>query len=231
MANGTNHSSGNNRTDMNKEESDDGSTLDREFASAVLTGTVIGRSLKDALDCLRQEDEENQKQATTTTIQAAAVDTSNNTNICQTEASLSLSNKKNDNNGTCVIRMDDTSVEKILQSFGEAVAESRYDDQQSLVVGAAPRALLQGRCEYHNKFGHNVIISMDQVRIKSRPVKYRKFFRGDKQSLWDRDNDGSNDDDSDDDRMSNNNNKKKRKKTSNEIAVKETIQLLSYGDV
>jgi len=103
--------------------------------------------------------------------------------------------------------MDNKSMDRIIKSFGEAVAETDHD--------SAPRALLRGRCDYYNKFGQNWMISVDQVRIKSRPKKLKKRRRNDRPSLWDRDDDGT----------------AKTTTTEKEIPVKGKIQLLAYGDL
>jgi len=171
----------------------------RELSSAVLTGTVIGRSLIEALHSLRQEDE---GYRTTKPVD----DNDNDDGGVEDEEDQTTSSfqKKDEKNS---VRMDTKSMDRIIKSFGEAVAETDQD--------SAPRALLRGRCDYYNKFGQNWMISVDQVRIKSRPTKFTKRRRNDRPSLWDRDDDGT----------------AKTTTTEKEIPVKGKIQLLAYGDL
>jgi len=155
----------------------------QELVSSVLTGTVIGRSLQEALQSLEEEDKYDDN------------------------AGLS----KND--GKRLVKMNTATVDQIIKSFGEAVAESKIGPSESVNNNAlAPRVLLKGRCDSYNKYGRNWMVSMDKVRIKARPIKFTKRRRGDRPSLWDRDDDGNT-------------------SMTKEITVKEKMQLLAYGDI
>merc|ERR1712007_179264 len=104
-------------------------------------------------------------------------------------AEHSVSSQKD---GKCSVKMNTTSVDQIIKSFGETVAESNIGPSGSVNSNSsAPRVLLKGRCDYYNKFGKNWMVSMDEVRIKARPTKFTKRRRGDRPSLWDRDDDGN----------------------------------------
>jgi hypothetical protein len=204
----------------------------REFASAVLSGTVIGRSLQDALYYLSQEDEKDQS------IQQAGDDSDGdddegndvgNDNDDDDDQQTTTSSQKKKDDKKIPVRMDVHSMDKIIKSFGDAVAESsriigssspaeceaEADQQQDLLAVVPPRALLKGRCKHYNKFGQNWLVSIDQVLIKQRPIKFTKRRRNDRPSLWDRDND---------DGIITTTKEK-------EIPVKEKIQLLAYGDL
>ena len=183
----------------------------REFASAVLTGTVIGRSLQDALHSLIQEDIEAQAVGNLTQSTRPCVDVINEDNE-DDDGNGSDHIKSSQKDLKCVVRMNKQSTNQILKSFGEAVAESRICHEPD--KDSAPRALLKGRCDHYNKYGQNWMVSMDQVRIKARPTKFTKRRRDDRPSLWDRD----------DDRTTTTTTKK-------EVDVKEKIQLLAYGDI
>ena len=179
----------------------------REFASAVLTGTVIGRSLQDALLSLSQEDVEDQAAGNPAQSTRPCVD---GINEDENEDDSDYS-KPPHKEPTCVVRMNIQSMNRIIKSFGEAAAESRICNEPD--KDSAPRALLKGRCDHYNKYGQNWMVSMDQVRIKARPNSFMKRRRDDRPSLWDRDDDRT------------------ATTTKKEIVVKEKIQLLAYGDI
>jgi hypothetical protein len=213
----------------------------REFASAVLSGTVIGRSLQDALHSLSQEDEKDQSSQPGDDDDEENGDGDDDDDDQQATTS---SKKKKADDKKYIVRMDVHSMDKIIKSFGDAVAESSRkeignsspaeceaeadadDQQQDLLAVAAPRALLKGRCKHYNKFGQNWMVSIDQVRIKQRPIKFTKRRRNDRPSLWDRDND-----DGVITTTSTTTTTTTTTNTNKEIPVKEKIQLLAYGDL
>lgn len=176
----------------------------REFASAVLTGTVIGRSLQDALRSLSEEDAKNPTGENTEEVDRRR---GHDTKDGGEEGDGDSSVKRN----ACHVRMNDQSVERILKSFEEAISESRICHEPD--KDSAPHVLLKGRCDHYNKYGQNWMVSMDQVRIKARPTKFVKRRRDDRPSLWDRDDDRE---------------VTARKK---EMVMKEKLQLLVYGDM
>jgi hypothetical protein len=174
----------------------------REFASALLTGTVIGRSLQDALQSLSREDA-----ADLTAVR-------NPMHVSEEE-----SGSESDSNGPPVrevlrkpiVTMNGESVDKILQSFREGVAESRI--RHNPEKDRAPRAVLKGRCDCYNRYGQNWMVAMDTVKLKARPTKFTKRRRDDRPSLWDRDDDGGG------------------RTTQKETILNKKIQLLVYGDI
>ena len=226
----------------------------REFASAVLSGTVIGRSLQDALYSLSQEDEKDQS------IQPPGDDNDDDGDDDEEidddndddddddddqQQTTTSSQKKKDNKKNHV-RMDAHSMDKIVKSFGDAVAESSRiigssspaeceaeadQQQQDLLAVAPPRALLKGRCKHYNKFGQNWMVSIDQVRIKQRPIKFTKRRRYDRPSLWDRDNDDGIIATTTTAAAATTTTTTATTNKEKEIPVKEKIQLLAYGDI
>ncbi|VEU43591.1 unnamed protein product [Pseudo-nitzschia multistriata] len=179
----------------------------REFASAVLTGTVIGRTLQDALRSLSEEDSDDH----------ATDEYATKSDGTQARADGIDEDTEDGGDGDgvqdekCAVRMDSQSMNRILKSFQEAVVESRLCHKPD--NGKAPRGLLKGRCDYFNRYGQNWMVLMDEVQIKARPQKFTKRRRDDRPSLWDRDDD------------------KTAKTTKKEIVVKEKMQLLAYGDI
>ena len=176
----------------------------REFASALITGTVIGRSLQDALQSLSSEDA-----GDPTTVRTPM------------HVSEEESESESDSNGPPVrevlrkpiVKMNGESVDKILQSFREGVAESRIHHNPE--KDRTPRALLKGRCDCYNRYGQNWMVAMDKVKLKARPTKFTKRRRDDRPSLWDRDDD--------DDAGG--------RTAQKEIVLNKKIQLLVYGDI
>ena len=140
----------------------------REFASAVLTGTIIGRTLQDALRSLEQED----------------------TQIVDTDKANAEGDEEKPPIGevttTATIQMNGECVQGILESFEQGVAKTRIHTSK------APRVLLKGRCDSYNRYGQNWMVAMDSVKLKERPTKFRKRRRDDRPSLWDRDDDDNN---------------------------------------
>ena len=178
----------------------------REFASAVLTGTVIGRTLQDALRSLSEEDTKDLATEHGTKSDRPCGDGINEeSEDGRDHDTPPYQNKK------IIVRMDGQSIGRIMKSFQEAVTESRICHEPD--KDSAPRALLKGRCDYYNKYGQNWMVVMDQVRIKARPRKFTKRRRDERPSLWDRDDDRT------------------ATTTKKELVVTEKIQLLAYRDI
>lgn len=158
----------------------------REFASAVLTGTIIGRTLQDALYSLEQED----------------------TQIVETDKANAEGEEEKppirEVATTATIQMNGECVQGILESFQQSVAKKHIPTIK------APRVLLKGRCDFYNRYGQNWMVTMDSVKLKERPTKFRKRRRDDRPSLWDRDDDDKNNIEKD---------------------VEGKVQLLAYGDI
>mmetsp|Transcript_18627 Transcript_18627/g.52048 ORF Transcript_18627/g.52048 Transcript_18627/m.52048 type:complete len:187 (+) Transcript_18627:844-1404(+) len=174
----------------------------RELASAVLNGTIIGRTLQDALQSLSEEDT------------AYALTKSDPPDV----HGIDEKNGGGDNHAECSdqgdffsVRMDRQSADRITKSFQEAVAESRICHESDKDL--APRALVRGRCDYYNKYGQNWMVVIDRAQIKSRPRKFTKRRRDDRPSLWDRDDDRT------------------AMTTKKELVLRAKIQLLAYGDI
>lgn len=171
---------------------------DRELASAVLGGTVIGRSLRQALACLVREhhDANDVTQPPPSAVPGCLAQPKNPNDFRENDRS------GDNSEGRSNVSLDRLAVNRILKSFRDAVAETPKDK--------APRALLKGRCNYYNRFNQNWMVSMDDVRLKSRPTKLRKRKRLERASLWDRD-----------------------ETSQGEVRItegKRTLQLLAYGD-
>ena len=162
----------------------------REFASAVLTGTAIGRSLQDALQSLAQQD-------------AEEPENDSDSDDSATKPPIHEIRTKP------LVTMTESCQESILQSFRTRVAQTNRQD-------SAPLGLLQGKCDFHNRYGQNWMISLDQVKLKERPQKFSKRKRENRPSLWDRDMD---------------NPKRHNGKQTKEVILKKKVQLLAYGDV
>uniref|UniRef100_A0A7S4AX42 Uncharacterized protein n=1 Tax=Pseudo-nitzschia australis TaxID=44445 RepID=A0A7S4AX42_9STRA len=186
---------------LQKENKDAG-----EFASAVLTGTVIGRTLQDALRSLSEEDTEDPA-----TEYATKLDRPRGDGINEEKEDEGDHDTRPYENKKKIVRMDKQSMGRIIRSFQEAVTGSRICHEPD--KDSAPRALLKGRCDYYNKYGQNWMVVMDQVRIKARPRKFTKRRRDKRPSLWDRDDDRT------------------ATTTKKELVVTEKIQLLAYRDI
>lgn len=175
----------------------------REFASAVLTGTIIGRSLQDALRSLQRED-------------SRVVETSDATETADSEDEddppiREVVPKPSTSTSSSTVKMNDGCMGNILQAFQEGIVQSqihRFPEKDG-----APRVLVKGRCDSYNRYGQNWMVAMDSVKLKARPTKFRKRRRNDRPSLWDRDNDDN------------------HKNPQREVVLKEKIQLLAYGDI
>lgn len=194
------------------EKENDKEELDAlEFASAVLTGTVIGRSLGRALESLASEDSEcparslpahdsedgsdkNDGSSSDTDMHSAPV-----RDIRLIKQSL-----------PSVVRMDGSVADEILRAFREGIADSRISHRPE--ADGAPQILLRGRCDHYNRYGQNWMVAMDSVKLKARPNKFTKRRRDDRPSLWDRDDDGGT-------------------ASEKELQLNEKIQLLACGDI
>eukprot|EP00533_Pseudo-nitzschia_delicatissima_P008936 CAMPEP_0116089420 /NCGR_PEP_ID=MMETSP0327-20121206/6414_1 /TAXON_ID=44447 /ORGANISM="Pseudo-nitzschia delicatissima, Strain B596" /LENGTH=175 /DNA_ID=CAMNT_0003580607 /DNA_START=106 /DNA_END=634 /DNA_ORIENTATION=+ len=159
----------------------------REFASAVLTGTIIGRTLQDALRSLEEED-----------TQTFEIDKANAEGEEEKPPIREVAT-------TATIQMNGKCVQGILESFQQGVAKKKHSYLQS-----SP-GIAQGKVDSYNRYSQNWMVSMDSVKLKERPTKFRKRRRDDRPSLWDRDDDN------------NNNNTEKE--------VEGKVQLLAYGDI
>lgn len=219
----------------------------REFTSAVLTGTVIGRTLQDALQYLVEAGDNEDREARHSRSHAKASTTA------EQEANRAGDDEEGDiHHGDShagppvsevlqklpTVRMNSYTMGKILGSFEEGIAETklRHKQQQQQYqkqqqpdnnnnnTPQAPLALLRGRCDYFNRYGRNWMISMDKVRLKERPTKFTKRRRNDRPSLWDRDGDGAS-------AHGEENGDGAARAPNKEIVVGETIQLLAYGDL
>ena len=173
----------------------------REFASAVLTGTVIGRSLQDALQSLSREDTVEKNIYANEDIDDSA------------PPIQEIIPKRTTATATATVKMTDECLDKILESFREGVVQSKTHPETNM----APRALMKGRCDSYNRYGRNWMVAMDTVKLKERPTKFRKRRRDDRPSLWDRDDDIDVD--------------AKEQNSKKEIVLNEKVQLLAYGDV
>lgn len=83
------------------------------------------------------------------------------------------------------IIMDSEVGDRIMKSFGEAIADTQLQSNLSKSTPSAPRALLTGRLDHYNRVGHNWRILIDNVKLKGReqmPKESKK--RGTKPSLW-----------------------------------------------
>jgi len=167
-------------------ENDKKTKESKEFAWAVQSGTVIGRSLQDALHSLSNED---------------ANEGSDGESDSRPPVRFVAQGP--------LVKMSKTSINKILQSFRDGVAESNICHHPK--KDGAPQALLKGRCDYYNRYGQNWMVAIDKATLKVRPIEFIKRSRDNKTSLWDRD----------DDRVAS---------TKREIVLNQKIQLLAYGD-
>jgi hypothetical protein len=83
------------------------------------------------------------------------------------------------------INIDSEAVDRIMQTFGEAVADTQLKSNSNKSTPSAPRALLKGRLGEFNRVGQNWRILIDHVTLKERaPASREKKKRGDKTSLW-----------------------------------------------
>jgi hypothetical protein len=184
-------------------------TINNELASAVITGTSLGRCLKMSLEELQGEHLANHN---------------NNNN-----------RKDNDNNddtssSSSIIRLDKRSVDCILNAFGNAAVatttcsastttttttnDESITDGSSLRPRPPPRVLLRGRCAHYNRYGRYWSISIDNVSMKQRPINIKKRrTKENRSSIWDRDTDDYTLDES-----------------NAIILIKEPIELMAYGD-
>jgi hypothetical protein len=106
------------------------------------------------------------------------------------------------------ISIDSEAVDRIMQTFGEAVADTQLESNCTKSTPSAPRALLKGRLDHYNRVGKNWRILIDHVKLKERaPISHEKKKRGDKRSLWQVGGVGR-----------------------EEIAIEQKVQILAYND-
>jgi hypothetical protein len=106
------------------------------------------------------------------------------------------------------IRIDPGAVDRIMQTFGEAVADTQLESTTTKSATSAPRALLRGRLDHYNRVGQNWRMVIDNVKLKERfPLRSDRKKRN-KNIIWD----GT---------------REKRE----EIAIDEKVQILAYNDV
>jgi len=146
----------------------------REFASAVLTGTVIGRSLQDALQSLQREDSQ-------------IVETSDADETFNSEDEDGPPIREVVPKPPTSVKMTGGCMDSILQAFQEGISASKIHCFPE--KDGAPRVLVKGRCDSYNRYAQNWMVAMDSVKLKGRPTKFRKRRRDDRPSLWDRDDD------------------------------------------
>jgi hypothetical protein len=106
------------------------------------------------------------------------------------------------------IRIDSGAVDRIMQTFGEAVADTQLESTTTKSVTSAPRALLRGRLDHYNRVGQNWRILIDKVKLKERYPLPSDRKKRNKNIIWD----GTSE---------------KRE----EIAMDEKVQILAYNDV
>jgi hypothetical protein len=157
----------------------------RVAASAGRQGLVIGHCLQEALQSL--------------IVESSAVPNYNSGE----EEEDSPANKRQKK-----IQMDQDVSDRIMQTFGEAVADTPWQSSSQEGSNSAPAALLNGRLDHYNRVGQNWRIVVDDIKIKRRVPLDRNRRKRDRQSLWQVDS---------------------QKQT--EVAVEGKIQILAYDDV
>ena len=107
------------------------------------------------------------------------------------------------------ISFDPASVNRIMQTFGEAVADSKVESDEQKTQTTAPRCLLVGRLDHYNRRSESWRIVVDNAKLRRRLPSYSETKRrGDKKSLW---NAASDPDD--------------------EITLDQKVQILTYDDL
>jgi hypothetical protein len=79
------------------------------------------------------------------------------------------------------VQLDTSAVNRILQTFGEAVADTSTGEDSK---NPAPAALLSGRLDHYNRVGQNWRIVLDDIKLQSRLPLDRNRRRSDHHSLW-----------------------------------------------
>jgi hypothetical protein len=106
------------------------------------------------------------------------------------------------------INFDSGAADRIMQTFGEAIAKTQLKPDHTSAAATAPRALLRARLDHYNRVGQNWRLLIDNVKLKERaPLSVERKTRN-RTSLWETGG-GSGE----------------------EIAIKQQMQILSYNDV
>ncbi len=66
------------------------------------------------------------------------------------------------------IIIDSGAVDRVMQTFGEAVADTQLESTTTKSATSAPRAVLRGRLDHYNRVGQNWRILIDNVKLKER---------------------------------------------------------------
>jgi hypothetical protein len=78
------------------------------------------------------------------------------------------------------VQRDASAVNRIFQTFGDAVADTSTEQDSKT---PAPAALLSGRLDHYNRVGHNWRIVLDDVKLQPRLPLDRSRRRSDRHSL------------------------------------------------
>jgi hypothetical protein len=78
-------------------------------------------------------------------------------------------------------QLDASAVNRILQTFGEAVADTSTEEDSKK---PAPAALLSGRLDHYNRVGQNWRIVLDDMKLQPRLPLEKNRRRSDLHSLW-----------------------------------------------
>ena len=79
------------------------------------------------------------------------------------------------------VQLDASTANRILQTFGEAVADTSMEEDSK---NPAPAALLSGRLDHYNRVGHNWRIVLDDMKLQPRLPLDKNRRRSDRHSLW-----------------------------------------------
>jgi hypothetical protein len=114
------------------------------------------------------------------------------------------------------VKIDEDFAECVVKSFGQAVASTRWKNEEYPQF-LAPPALLRGRLEHYNRVGGNWRITVRDAEISPHIPLDRNRKRRDQQSLW---------------QAGLGNNDAKRRRYGRNIDLRQApVQILAYDDL